>query len=136
MICLDREMAQIAAGHHLRIESCAEQIELQDLGIQHGSCIDKDLIERLLGCRLVGGKDKNQRKECGCFESVEVGTYNTCLNGCKYCYANFSDEKVEESVKLYRVDSPLLCGYIGPEDRVTDRAVKSLRDGQICYSWR
>ncbi|MDE6517174.1 MAG: DUF1848 domain-containing protein, partial [Acetatifactor sp.] len=111
MICLAGEMAQIAADHHLRIESCAEQIELQDLGIQHGSCIDKDLIERLLGCRLAGGKDKNQRKECGCFESVEVGTYNTCLNGCKYCYANFSDEKVKESVKLYRVDSPLLCGY-------------------------
>ena len=132
IIPLAKELAQIAADHHLLIESCAEQIELQNLGIRHGSCIDQELIEKLLGCRLSGGKDKNQRKECGCFESVEVGTYNTCLNGCKYCYANFSDEKVAKSVKLYRVDSPLLCGTVSGEDRVTDRAVKSLKDGQIC----
>lgn len=133
MFSLAGEMARIAADHHLRIESCAEQAELlQELGIRHGSCIDRSLIERLLGCRLIGGKDRNQRKECGCFESVEIGTYNTCLNGCKYCYANFSEEKVVESLKLYRADSPLLCGDIGPEDRITDRAVKSLKDGQLC----
>ena len=131
IIPLAKEMAQIAADHHLLIESCAEQIELQELGIRHGCCINRNLIERLLGCRLIGGKDKNQRKECGCFESVEVGTYNTCLNGCKYCYANFSDKSVAENVKLYRVDSPLLCGNVDTEDRVTDRAVKSLKDGQI-----
>lgn len=131
IIPLARALAQIAADHHLQIESCAEQIELQELGIRHGSCIDRELIERLLGCRLAGGKDQNQRRECGCLESVEVGAYNTCLNGCKYCYANFSDERVAENVKLYCVDSPMLCGSIGPEDKVTDRPVKSLKDGQI-----
>lgn len=133
MLRLAKGMARIAADHHLLIESCAEQIDLGELGIRHGSCIDRALIEKLLGRRLVGGKDKNQRKACGCFESVEVGTYNTCLNGCKYCYANFSDEKVEENVKRYRVDSPLLCGEVGFEDKVTDRAVKSLTDGQIFF---
>ena len=132
MIRLTGELAQIAADRHLRIESCAEQIELHKLGIRHGSCIDRELIERLLGCKLAGGKDKNQRRECGCLESVELGAYNTCLNGCKYCYANFSDEKVAENANLYRVDSPMLCGSIGPEDKVTDRPVRSLRDEQIC----
>ena len=125
MIRLAEGMSRIASDHHLLIESCAEQIDLGELGIRHGSCIDQGLIERLLGCKLIGGKDKNQRKECGCFESVEVGTYNTCLNGCKYCYANYSDEKVEEKVKLYRVDFPLLCGEVGHGDKITDRAVKS-----------
>lgn len=132
MTRLAAEMARIASDHDLLIESCAEQIHLGALGIRHGSCIDQSLIERLLGCGLAGGKDKNQRKECGCFESVDIGAYNTCLNGCKYCYANFSDAKVEENIKKCRVGSPLLCGDIGPEDRITDRAVKSLRDGQIC----
>ncbi len=131
MVYLAKQMKKIASNHHLVIETCAEQIDLQDIGIQHGSCIDKELIEKLSGCKLIGGKDKNQRKECGCLESVEVGTYNTCLNGCKYCYANDSDEKVKESLGLYDAESPLLCGNIGLEDKITDRKVKSLKNTQI-----
>lgn len=131
MLLLAAGIAKTAAEHHLSVESCAEQIPLQDFGIRHGSCIDKALIERLTGCTLAGTKDKNQRKECGCLESVEVGTYHTCLNGCKYCYANFQDAKVRENAKLYDVDSPLLCGNIGPEDRITVRKVRTLKNGQI-----
>lgn len=133
MICLAKQMAQIASKNNLIIETCAEQIALQDIGIRHGSCIDKKLIENLTGCKLIGGKDKNQRAECGCFESVEVGTYNTCLNGCKYCYANYSDKKVRENVQLYNADSPLLCGNVGLDDKVTDRKVRSLKDMQISF---
>lgn len=133
MIKLAGKMAQIASKHNLMIESCAEQINLQEVGIQHGSCIDKRLIERLSGCKLAAEKDKNQRKECGCFESIEVGTYNTCLNGCKYCYANFNDNKVKDIIKLYDQDSALLCGKVASDDRITDRKVRSLRDNQISF---
>lgn len=133
MMGLAAEMAQIASKYNLEIESCAEQWDFQKVGIQRGSCIDKKLIERIVGCRLTGQKDKNQRKECGCFESVEVGAYNTCLNGCRYCYANFSDEKVKENIKLYRQDAPLLCGNIGPDDKITDRKMKSLKNIQISF---
>lgn len=131
MLHLAAEMAQIASKHNLIIESCAEQINLQSVGVQHGSCIDKKLIEKILGCKLIGEKDKNQREECGCFESVEVGTYNTCLNGCKYCYANFSEERVKENIKCYDPKSPLLCGKVDMDDKITDRKVKSLKDNQI-----
>lgn len=133
MMGLAAEMAQIASKYNLEIESCAEQWDFQKVGIQRGSCIDKKLIERIIGCRLTGQKDKNQRKECGCFESVEVGAYNTCLNGCRYCYANFSDEKVKENIKLYSQDAPLLCGNIGPDDKITDRKMKSLKNIQLSF---
>ena len=128
MISLAGEMAQIASKYHLIIETCAEQINLQEVGIQRGSCIDKNLIERISGCKLIAEKDKNQRGECGCIESVEVGSYNTCLNGCKYCYANLNDSKVRENVKSYDRASALLCGNITSDDRITDRKVKSLKD--------
>ena len=133
MMGLAAEMARIASKYNLEIESCAEQWDFQKVGIQRGSCIDKKLIERIIGCRLTGQKDKNQRKECGCFESVEVGAYNTCLNGCRYCYANFSDEKVKENIKLYSQDAPLLCGNIGPDDKITDRKMKSLKNIQLSF---
>lgn len=125
------KLAEIAHRHHLELEACAEETDLQNLGIKNGSCIDKKLIEEILQCKLNTSKDKNQRKECNCVESVEVGTYHTCLNGCKYCYANFSDEKVNESIKLYDAHSPLLCGIVGEDDKITDRKVKSFIDGQM-----
>ncbi len=133
MIRLAEKMAQIASRYNLIIETCAEQINLQEVGICHGSCIDKKLIERILGCKLIVEKDKNQRGECGCVESVEVGSYNTCLNGCKYCYANFNDNRVRDNVKLYDQDSALLCGTITSDDRIMDRKVKSLKDSQISF---
>lgn len=33
-------------------------------------------------------KDRNQRGLCQCVESVDIGAYSTCSNGCAYCYAN------------------------------------------------
>ena len=131
MIRMAAQMVQIASTYNLVVESCAEQIDLSNVGVQHGSCIDKKLIEKLLGCKLISGKDKNQREACGCLESVEVGAYNTCLNGCKYCYANFNDEKVKANIKLYNPNFPLLCGNITSEDKITDRKIKSLKDNQL-----
>lgn len=124
-------MAEIAGRNHLRIETCAEMTGMEDLGIAHGSCIDKTLVERIAGYELKAGKDKNQRPQCGCIESVEVGTYDTCMNGCKYCYANFNREKVRELAGLYDVHGPLLCGILQPEDKVTERKVRSLK-AEIC----
>lgn len=125
------EMAQIAKSCGLVIETCAEQINLQDVGIRHGSCIDKKRIKKIAGCSLSVEKDKNQREACGCCESIDVGAYNTCRNGCRYCYANYHEEQVRKCIACYDVDSPLLCGRIEPEERVTDRKVRSFRNPQL-----
>ncbi len=124
-------MAQIAKSCGLVIETCAEQINLQDVGIRHGSCIDKKRIEKIAGCSLSVEKDKNQREACGCCESIDVGAYNTCRNGCRYCYANYHEEQVRKCIACYDVDSPLLCGRIEPEERVTDRKERSFRNPQL-----
>lgn len=133
MVELAKRFVAIAGNYGMEVESCAELIDLQSVGVKHGSCIDKRLIEEIIGCRLIVNKDKNQRTECGCYESVEVGTYNTCKNGCRYCYANFNDTMVKESVKAYDANSPLLCGNVGPDDKITERKVKSLKDAQISF---
>lgn len=121
------KLSAIAKQYGIQMLSCAEQYDLEECGIAHGHCIDKQLIERLLGCKLQADKDKNQRPVCDCVESVELGTYNTCLNGCKYCYANYSAESVQRNAKTYDVHSPLLCGTVHVEDKVTQRKVRSLK---------
>ena len=126
-----KELSRIAGENGMQIASCAETIDLEECGIEHNSCIDKKLVEEIIGCKIKTSKDKNQRKECGCVESMEVGTYNTCLNGCKYCYANYSKESVVGNYKAYDVNSPILCGQLMEGDKVTERAVKSIREEQI-----
>ncbi|MDE6387431.1 MAG: DUF1848 domain-containing protein [Lachnospiraceae bacterium] len=121
------EIARIAAENSMRVGSCAEKIDLADCGIEHNCCIDKELIEKITGSCIQAGKDKNQRIECGCVESIEVGTYDTCRNDCLYCYANNSRERILRTSSLYDVTSPILCGQITEEDRITERKVKSLR---------
>ncbi|MFA9376556.1 MAG: DUF1848 domain-containing protein [Lachnotalea sp.] len=117
------KLAKIAKENNMQIETCAEKIDLSAYGIEHSSCIDKKLVEKIIGCNIKVDKDKNQRADCGCVESVEVGSYNTCKNGCKYCYANYSYEKVKASCELYDVTSPILCGKIGEKDSITERKI-------------
>lgn len=119
--------AAAARRYGMEIVTCAEKIDLSDYGIEHGACIDKEYIERLLGCRLKGRKDPGQRRECGCMESVETGTYHTCRNGCRYCYANDSPGRVRENVLKYDESSPLLCGCLQDRDIITERKMKSLK---------
>lgn len=131
LVDFSSKLAEIANYNGMEIEACAELIDLSTCGIKHSSCIDKNLIEKIIGCSIKAEKDKNQRKECGCVESVEVGAYNTCLNGCRYCYANYSDERVKANMGLYNVHSPILCSKLTEEDKITERAVKTIKEEQI-----
>lgn len=126
-----KKLWRIADENHMEIGSCAEKIDLGECGIVHNSCIDKELIEKIIGCRLKAKKDKNQRTECGCIESVEIGAYNTCKNGCVYCYANYSPKSVETNSAKHDPMSPLLCGHIEAEDKINIRKVGSLRESQL-----
>ncbi len=127
MLALAGAFAAVARRYGMEITSCAEPYDLQGAGVKRGSCIDKALLEEVIGCRLTGGKDKSQRPACGCMESVEVGSYHTCITGCRYCYANDSPAAARKNAGAYDPHSPILCGRIGPRDRVTERKVKSLK---------
>lgn len=126
-----KKLAEIAKDNGMTVVSCAESIDLDECGIEHNCCIDKTLIETISGCTLNVDKDKNQRHECGCVESIDIGSYDTCKNGCRYCYANNSEEIVIRNCNRYDVNSPILCGLIGEKDRITERKVKSLKKPQL-----
>ncbi|MDD6169640.1 MAG: DUF1848 domain-containing protein [Lachnospiraceae bacterium] len=131
LVSFSGKLQEVALAKGIEVFSCAEKIDLSECGIKHGSCIDKNIIEEITGCKIEASKDKNQREECGCVESVDVGSYNTCLNGCKYCYANFSEKAVCSNVKKCDVNSPLLCGNVEDIDKITERKMKSLKIQQI-----
>ena len=131
MFELAARLVEIASKNNLVVESCAEKINLEQFGIAHGHCIDCNLFEKLLGYKLDLSKDRNQREECGCVASIDIGMYNTCKNGCKYCYANYSNKAVLKNTSVHNPKSSLISGEISPEDIVRERKISSCRNCQI-----
>ena len=103
------------------IETCSEKGDFDEFGVNHGSCIDGNLINRLTGKSKQYSKDRYQRSACRCVESVDIGSYNTCLHRCIYCYANFSKKTIDRNFRRYDSKSPILCSHVDARDRITER---------------
>jgi hypothetical protein len=130
---LVKAFSEIAKSNNLELSSCAENINLTGYGISPSRCVDKRIFEQITGLSYNTQKDKNQRAECGCDASIDIGMYNTCLNGCRYCYANHSESSIKHNFSSYYTNSPLLCGYLGENDVVKVRKMESERNGQVGF---
>ena len=117
--------SEIANEHGIYIDTCAEEIDLSQFGIGHASCIDARRLERIGNYKLDIGRDKNQRSVCGCAASIDIGAYNTCQNGCAYCYANYNQTLVDDCCARHDAGSPLLFGEVSVEDVIKPREMKS-----------
>ena len=126
-------LSEIAQKYGLMLETCAESLDLSQFGIRHGHCVDAELLEQIIGQPLSLSKDKNQRAACGCVASIDIGMYDTCANGCKYCYANHAPATVRRNITSHDPFSTLLCGNLTPEDIIRDRAVASCKEIQKSF---
>jgi len=98
---------KIVKSRGMELHTCAEPF--YDEGIIPGSCIDPGVPYPYLKDDPVfqeymrsSGKDKGQRKLCRCWESVDIGFYNTCSFLCTYCYAHDGEKKLREAIKVYK----------------------------------
>lgn len=128
---IGRMISSVAGDFGVTVKACCEGSFLQAYGIGQAHCIDKTLIEKICGYSFSIKKDRNQRDSCGCYESVDIGAYNTCRNGCIYCYANFSDVSAANNVTRHDPQGELLIGHIGDSDIITLRESKSCISGQL-----
>lgn len=112
-----KHIAELANDHGIQVASCAETINFSLYGIRQNKCIDDALMRRLFGQDnelisfldiIDGQKHKGQRALCGCIPSFDMGTYDTCKNGCIYCYANNSPNAVANNFNRLSVDGETL----------------------------
>ena len=98
-IFLINSLKEIADKNNIKLKSCSQYFDI----VEKASCIDKERIQKILGYSIKEKKDKSQRKLCNCIESIDIGSYNTCQNGCIYCYANSKN-----ILKHYDVNNAML----------------------------
>ncbi len=126
-------LSETAKRYDLIPSACCEPELLNRYGIQQASCIDKGVIESVCGISMDLKLDRHQRKGCKCCESIDIGAYNTCQNGCIYCYANYSDGLVADHVSHHDPHSSLLIGSIEKGDHIIFKEAISNRSGQLSF---
>ena len=122
---LARILGETAARHGLYIQTCGTNGDFTRYGIHTSGCLTLDMIGGANGVAFRKLKHKGTREGCHCMESRDIGEYETCLNGCRYCYANKNHKKAAENFRRHDPGSPLLIGKLMPGDTVIQGAQKS-----------
>jgi len=106
---LANDLAATAERYGIRMFSCCGDYLIND-NIHKAHCIDGNIIESLFFPNGLQYKEKPTRKECGCTESTDIGTYDTCPHGCVYCYANMNKQQAYKAFHNHDKESAFL-GY-------------------------
>ncbi|MBQ8087423.1 MAG: DUF1848 domain-containing protein [Clostridia bacterium] len=123
--------SQICADTGIPLRSCCEGTELAPLGIDCSGCFTRAVLEKALGEKIDLRGETGAREGCACLIAHDIGAYNTCMHGCRYCYANANIRAVRRNFALHDPRSPLLIGHLQPNDIVTRAKQRPCRTGQL-----
>lgn len=125
MDILAKGLGEIAEKYGIFIQTCGTNGDFSRYGIHSSGCMTLDILGGANGIAFKNLKHKGMRQGCHCIESRDIGAYDTCMNGCKYCYANKNPHKAFENYKLHDPNSPLLLGNVKPDDTIQQGTQKS-----------
>ncbi len=125
---LAKGLGEISKKYNLYTQTCATGEDFEKFGIHHSGCMTSDIVGNANSIRLKNLKHKPLRKDCGCMESRDIGAYDTCPNGCRYCYANSTPKKAIENYKTHNPNSPILLGELKDTDIIQQGQQKSFID--------
>lgn len=83
-------MVDIARSNGMQLYACCEDDQVRIEVIRRSSCVDLQVLRELTADPNLYLQPKPTRPMCGCVKSADIGSYDTCLFGCTYCYATNS----------------------------------------------
>ena len=95
-----KELASLAKQNGMQLTICA-QASLVAEGAREARCVDADRLSAISGKPLCA--DLKGNRGCACYYSKDIGDYDTCLQGCKYCYAT---NNKSAAIGRYRAHDP------------------------------
>lgn len=132
-IYLSRKFQEIADKYHMDLRLCSKEKWLSEYGINVEGCMKISDYERAGNFNLNVKKKLQARKSfCACYLSNDIGTYNSCLHLCSYCYANGNPQAVKNNYAKHDDNSPFLIGGYLPNDIIKDAKQESwiIKEGE------
>lgn len=96
----------VARENGLRLTVCSQRDVLVE-GTSEARCVDADRLMAVAESTFRASL-KGNRRDCGCFESRDIGDYDTCPHGCVYCYAVADRELALTRFREHDVSSEFL----------------------------
>lgn len=103
---LTRRLAAIAADNGMTLTLCVEPDLLVD-GIAAARCVDALRLSDVAG-HPIRAREKGNRAGCACAETRDIGAYDSCVQGCVYCYAVRSPAAARRRLQTHDPDGEFL----------------------------
>lgn len=107
-----------ALKHNMTVQTCFEKRNLVEYGFIKRDCLTAEIAYKLIGKEYT---KKWKARKCECIEMVDIGVYNSCKHFCKYCYANYDENKVDNNFTKHDENSSLLIGNLKDTDIIKVR---------------
>jgi hypothetical protein len=114
-----KALALIAKKNNIILQTCATTSDYEQFGIENSGCITADIIGKANNIKFKEKKHYGNRLGCTCLENRNIGDYDTCPNGCRYCYANKNPQIAIQNYRNHNSKYPFIKGELKPTDEIT-----------------
>ena len=127
-----KNIGAISKKYNMLIQTCATSGNFERFGILPSGCMTSEILSKANGINVKKIRRAGSRAGCNCIESRNIGDYDTCPNGCKYCYANQNPRIALENFKKHNSNSALILGDLNENDEILQSNQKSfiIKSGQ------
>lgn len=126
-----KNIGSIAKKHNMIIQTCATIEDFKQFGILQSGCMTSEILGNANNITFKKVRHSGNRQGCKCIENRNIGDYDTCPNGCKYCYANKNPQIAQENYKKHNPNDLMILGNLKPTDKIQQSNQKSYLENFI-----
>ena len=126
-----KNIGSIAKKHNMIIQTCATIEDFKQFGILQSGCRTSEILGNANNITFKKVRHSGNRQGCKCIENRNIGDYDTCPNGCKYCYANKNPQIAQENYKKHNPNDLMILGNLKPTDEIQQSNQKSYLENFI-----